>query len=292
MSRHSTPGEYVLGVSAEEAARLQLQHDLFGDRTRALWARAGLGPGATVLDLGCGPGFATAELAALIAPSGRVYAVDRSATYLAMARQTALRAGAAASAPIEFIEADAEQLARTPAIPPGAIDLAYCRYVLSYPRRPDLVVAALADKLRLPDHAAARRGGRIVIQDFYNYEFAPVLAPRSAIFDRVTRVVGESIRADGGDPDITGRLPRLLAAHGVTLTHIDCDQRLARPGSPQWAWRDAFYRNAVPRMVSLGRLTQAEGDEFARAWAQAAADPHAFVLGPVVVEIIGEKGPS
>lgn len=43
----------------------------------AIWAAlAGLRPGMVALDIGCGPGILSAEYAALIGPTGTVYALD------------------------------------------------------------------------------------------------------------------------------------------------------------------------------------------------------------------------
>ena len=41
-----------------------------------------IGPGQTVLDVGCGPGYASLDLAELVGPSGRVVAVDKSERFL------------------------------------------------------------------------------------------------------------------------------------------------------------------------------------------------------------------
>jgi SAM-dependent methyltransferase len=57
--------EYVLGTNDEELARLGFQHRVWGEQAFALWERAGFAPGQTILDAGCGPGFATLDLARL-----------------------------------------------------------------------------------------------------------------------------------------------------------------------------------------------------------------------------------
>ena len=69
--------EYVLGTNDAEIARLGLQHRLWYAYAYALWERAGIGPGMTVLDAGCGPGFATQDLAALVGPKGKIIAVGK-----------------------------------------------------------------------------------------------------------------------------------------------------------------------------------------------------------------------
>lgn len=54
-----------------------------------LLERAGLEPGMRVLDIGCGTGTSTIEIAGRIAPSGQVFAVDIAATLLEEARSRA-----------------------------------------------------------------------------------------------------------------------------------------------------------------------------------------------------------
>lgn len=74
--------EYVLGTNDEELTRLGFQHRVWGEHAFALWNRAGFAPGQTILDAGCGPGFATLDLARLVGPRGRIIAVDHSARFL------------------------------------------------------------------------------------------------------------------------------------------------------------------------------------------------------------------
>jgi ubiquinone/menaquinone biosynthesis C-methylase UbiE len=71
-----------------------------------LLARLDLRPGETVLDLGCGTGDHTREVAALVAPGGRAVGVDFSASMIgeATSRQ------AASPVPATFEQGDAQQL--------------------------------------------------------------------------------------------------------------------------------------------------------------------------------------
>ena len=81
-SSMSSERDYVLGTHDEEIARLGLQHRLWRPRALEAWRRAGFTAGQTILDVGCGPGYASLDLAEIVGRSGRVLAVDRSRRFL------------------------------------------------------------------------------------------------------------------------------------------------------------------------------------------------------------------
>ena len=60
----------------EEGKRLDMKTDPDAVKEQALWF--GIGPGARVLDVGCGPGKTTALLHDLIQPDGEAVGVDIS----------------------------------------------------------------------------------------------------------------------------------------------------------------------------------------------------------------------
>lgn len=78
-------------------------------------------PGEEVLDIGCGAGGTTLDLAAAVGPDGKVLGLDISQTLIAHARDRAARAGCANA---RFETADAQ----TAALAPGAFDLAASRF--------------------------------------------------------------------------------------------------------------------------------------------------------------------
>ncbi len=85
--------------------------------------RAGLTPGAQVLDIGCGAGTSTIKIAQRIAPAGRVVAVDIAASLLDEARARAEGVPGA-----HFILADAQ----THAFELGAFDMALSRFGMMF----------------------------------------------------------------------------------------------------------------------------------------------------------------
>ncbi|MCC6660943.1 MAG: methyltransferase domain-containing protein [Phycisphaerales bacterium] len=267
---------YVLGVNDTELARLGLQHRLWAARAHQLWERARVAPGMTVLDLGCGPGFASADLAELVGPTGRVIAVDESGLYLKHLHDL----GAARRlSNIDRVLGDVQNLGDILPMDRG-VDIAYARWVLCFVPDVEAVVAGIARVLR--------PGARLAIQDYFNYE-SMTLAPRRPEFTRVIRAVAKSWRDRGGDPDVVARLPGLLRKHGLELVHLMTEPRVARPGSTIWTWPDSFWRSYVPRLVETGYISQDEADAFNACWAEASADPDCFMTLPPVFDVLAEK---
>jgi ubiquinone/menaquinone biosynthesis C-methylase UbiE len=85
--------DYVLGTHDEEIARLQLQHEVWRPQVLEAWRRAGFDSGQTILDIGCGSGNASLDLAAIVGPAGRVVALDKSRRFLDVAESRARAAG-------------------------------------------------------------------------------------------------------------------------------------------------------------------------------------------------------
>src|SRR5467141_1320467 len=103
MTQTTGERDYVLGTHDEELLRLALQHRVWRPRALDAWRRAGFTVGQTLLDIGCGPGWASFDLAEITGPAGRVIAVDRSRRFLDSLEATAARRGLSN---IETVEVD------------------------------------------------------------------------------------------------------------------------------------------------------------------------------------------
>src|SRR5262249_26102339 len=98
-----------------------------------------------------------------------------------------------------------------------------------------------------------------------------------------------SFRDRGGDPDIVGRLPGLFRRHGLELSHLAINERLARPGSTLWAWPDTFFASYLPRLADIGYLTREEQKAAEAAWSEACDDTASFMPLPPVWHVIAVK---
>lgn len=261
--------EYVLGTHDDEVERLGLQHRVWRRHVLESWNRGGLNVGQTVVDLGCGPGWATADLSEIVGGDGRVIACDRSARFLEVVRRRELRN-------VEVHELDLD----VDALPAVQADFLWTRWVFAFVRQPREVLRKAA--------ALVKRGGSVVIHEYFDYGTWR-LSPRSEVFERFVKVVKETWRRDGGEPDIGLELPRWLQEEGFEIRSRRPLLEMITPSNLLWQWPRAFVDIGVPRMVKLGALTEEEGTQIIRALDAAENAPDAWMINPAVVEIVAVK---
>lgn len=265
--------EYLLGTHEAELVRLGYQHRVWAGPTADAWERGGFGPGARILDVGCGPGYGTFDLAQLVGPAGEVIAVDVSERFIRQLDAERTRRGIAQISPrVEDLEALSQ--------PEASIDFAFARWVLCFLREPAEVVERVA--------AALRPGGAFVVMDYCDYE-AFCMAPHSEAVERVIAAVARSFRSHGGNANVGRDVPGQMLRAGLEVRSIRPIVRLARPGSALWEWPWTFFVNFMPTLVSLGEISEEDRQAFVRDWEARTRDPGAFLLTPPMVEVIGVK---
>jgi SAM-dependent methyltransferase len=99
--------------------RQEMQDVVLAPVSGVLIDRAGIAAGARIVDVGCGCGATTRDLASRVGPTGHVLGVDVSAPMLARARELA-----PSDAPIDFVRADAT----THRFEPAWSDLLFSRF--------------------------------------------------------------------------------------------------------------------------------------------------------------------
>ena len=172
-----------------------------------LLTRLGLQPGQTVLDLGCGTGDHTREVAALVAPGGSAVGVDFSASMIgeATARQ------ATSDAAVTFEQGDAQQLR----FETGTFDA--CRTERMLCHVPDYE-AALREMVRV-----TRPGGRVGVLDV---DLAGTFVDSSdpVVTDAFVATMRDAIR----NPCIGRTLRRMMGELG--LVDVDVQPRVMEIG--------------------------------------------------------------
>jgi len=219
--------------------------------------------GMAVLDVGCGPGTITVDLAALVAP-GHVIGLDVSPEPLAEARGLAERTGLA----VTFEEGDVYALAE----PDDSFDVVHAHQVLQHLPDP---VAALREMARV-----CRPGGLIAVRDV-DYA-ALALFPPDPGLDRWLDLYYRVARHNSGEPDAGRRL--LSWAHQAGLTDVvpsTSSWCFATPEEREWwgtSWAGRATASAfAEQALDYGLATTDELTEIAGAWLRWASSPDGWL---------------
>lgn len=236
---------YALRLSDEERARYRFMAETAVQTEGDRWAAAGIVGGATVADVGCGPGAVSVVLAGLVGESGRVLAVDGDPEAVAAARETAALAGAA-NVTVTGGDAAATGLA------PASVDAVMIRHVLAHNGGREQAIVCHAASL-------VRPAGSVFLVDIDDggLHVRPEDPDVVDLHDAYRRWHADK----GNDLAVGLRLAELLTGAGLDVTHFEGRYQIVGfpPGMrpPGWAARDA--------LVAAGLATP---DDVAR-WAAA-----------------------
>jgi 2-polyprenyl-3-methyl-5-hydroxy-6-metoxy-1,4-benzoquinol methylase len=223
-----------------------------------------LRPGATVLDVGCGPGTITVDIAARVAP-GRVRGIEPVPTPLEHARKHA------AGTTVEFALGDVYALAE----PTASYDVVHAHQVLQHLTDP---VAALREMLRVcrPDGVVGVRDADYAAMAWY---------PADPLLDRWLAIYRAVAHGNGAEPDAGRRLLSWARAAGaadiVPTASVWC---YATPDDRQWwggMWADRILDSAITRQtLDGGHADLAELTAISAAWRRWAATDDGWFLVP------------
>jgi ubiquinone/menaquinone biosynthesis C-methylase UbiE len=212
-----------------------------------------LEPGQRLLDVGCGPGTITADLAELVAP-GEVVALERASEVLDEAASVEAERGITT---ITFTAGDVYELD----FPDASFDVVHAHQVLQHLGDP---VAAMREMRRV-----VRPGGVVAVRDA-DYQ-AMAWHPEEPRLDRWNEIYHRAARNNGAEPD-AGR--RLLAwANQAGFDEV-------RPSASVWCFADdesrAWWSELLARRmtespvakqaVDEGIATVGELDQVAEGW--------------------------
>jgi ubiquinone/menaquinone biosynthesis C-methylase UbiE len=131
-------GAYSMHLGDADATRLTLLGQFYDPASSAFLEAAGVHPGDSIVDLGCGHGGVTERIAARVGDAGAVYAVDASADQLHIAQ-----ARLAHRRNVRFVHASIED---NP-LRGRRVDWVYCRFLLMHVKDLDIALAAMANML-------------------------------------------------------------------------------------------------------------------------------------------------
>jgi len=264
-------GTYVIRGGVEGRERLRLLSEVMGPSTRALLAEVGIPAGSICLDVGCGGGDVTFELARAAGPSGRVIGVDLDETKLDIARR---EAGQHGLSNISFEAWDVVEWE-----PGGLFDVIYARFLLTHLPNPGALVSAL--------RRHTRPCGVIIVEDIdYRGHFAE---PDCRALARAVEFYTKSVQARGADPHIGPRLPRLLRESGLE----DVQMRLVHPAGLHGGVKLLIcvtLENIADTILADCLTTEEELRKTIEELYAFARDPHTVLGGPRVFQAWGRNG--
>ncbi len=216
--------DYVLGNTAQEQERLKLQGRFLEKWTEQFLLSAGIEPGMSVLDLGCGVGDVSLLAARLVGPSGHVTGIDRDLVVIKKARERVRDEGRAAN--VEFIHTDLLTFHAD-----RSLDAVVGRYVLFFQPDP---VAAIA-------HAAKQ------------------VRSQGTLFERMYALIAETLRRSGVRVDLGLHLTHLFLNAGLPWPTIKAEVPVGgEPGSFIYRWFTETLRSLLPRIEQFGLASSDE----------------------------------
>ena len=213
-----------------------------------------LAPGAHLLDVGCGPGTITMDLADAVGRDGHVTALERTADALALARTEADRRG---TRNVSFTVANVQALD----LPDHAFDVVHAHQVLQHVDDP---VLALREMRRV-----CRPGGIVAVRDSDYAGFT--WYPEVVELERWLNLYHAVARSNDAEPDAGRRLLSWARAAGFSDV---------RAGSSTWCfatsedrewwgglWADRMLESDLARQaVDRGLATVEELSGIAAGW--------------------------
>lgn len=240
--------DYTLVISEVEVARYRFMAEIAQGREAERWTAAGIVPGATVADVGCGPAAMSVVIAGIVGGDGRVIAVERDPASFAQAQQLV---GSSGVTNVELRQGEATATG----IEPGSVDVVMMRHVLAHNggHEQDIVI-----------HLASlvKPGGSVYLVDV---DLSAIrIHPRPEGIDDLNEAYVRFHSQRGNDPMVGLRLGEFLTKAGLVDVELTGEYSIQplpiglRP--PAWAARETMIAEGVVTDADVARW----GDAFDR----------------------------
>jgi ubiquinone/menaquinone biosynthesis C-methylase UbiE len=241
--------------------------------TAALLERLGIEPGMRCIDVGCGGGEVSFEIARLVGSDGHVTGIDMDEVKLALGRAAAADRGIAN---VELRAADVNHWSEE-----AGYDLVYCRFLLQHLSRPIDLLARM--------WSAVRPGGVIAVEDT---DFDGLFCdPPNEGFDFYWRTIRLLVRKRGGDSTLGRKLHRYFLKAGIQ--------------DPSWRMVQDVAYEGVGKVLALSTLeaiadaalaerlaTVNEMREAVTSLAAFIEDPTTMVASPRIFQVWRRRDPA
>lgn len=259
---------YALSLTDSELRRYAAMAAAARAQEGSLWEMAGIVPGATVADVGCGPGAVAAELGEVVGPTGRVIGVDQDPGAVTIA------ADLVASRGLGNVVVGRADAAAT-GISAGTVDTVMVRHLAHTGGREPAIAA----------HAASlvRPGGAVLLVDVDLT--AHRIAPPNDDWDDLQARYVDFHRRRGNDPTVGLRLRHLVNEAGLEVVEHRgwywMLETVAGLRPPAWIARDA--------LVAEGCASAADVERWASMFDSLDARPHGATIFIPLFAAIGVR---
>ena len=263
---------YILGTETAELHRLGLQHQVWAGEAIRGWELAGFTAGQTLLDLGCGPGFCTTELAYIAGESGSVIGVDKSELYIDFLDQVVRQF----SLNIETQCADFNDMQ----LQNDSLDGVYSRWAFAWVTNPREIVSKLYKALKI--------GGVVVTHEYFDWSTLQTEPHMPALAKGIAAAL-QSLRDQNGIIDIGRNLPVYFKEAGFEIVSTRPMTKMATPKQFTWQWPKSFFNIYLPKLVEAGYLSSQEVAAALREFNELDDKPGATIFTPTMREVIARK---
>ncbi len=263
---------YILGTEAAELHRLGLQHQVWASEAIRGWDLAGFTAGHTLLDMGCGPGFCTTELAYIAGEKGRVIGVDKSAHFINFLQQVTEQF----SLNIEAQCADFD----TMVLPENSLDGIYSRWAFAWVPNPEEIIAKL--------YKALKKGGTVVTHEYFDWSTLQTVPHKAGLAKGIAAAL-QSLKDQNGAIDIGRNLPIYFENAGFKIVSTRPMTKMATPKEFTWNWPKSFFTIYLPKLVESGYLTNDEVIQALKEFDELDTAQGATIFCPTMREVIARK---
>ena len=238
--------------------------------TQALFRRVGLGPGMRCLDVGCGGGAVTIEMARMVGPDGHVVGIDMDPVKVELAAKAAEEASVRN---VTFRRQLVQDWSES-----DAYDAVYSRFLLQHLTDPRSLLRRM--------WAAVRPSGVLMVEDtdWTGWSADPPSPGIEFLRERVMALV----QRRGGDARIGLKMARYFRESGATVSGVTLLSSLRT--EPEGKRIAGLTLHVTAEALLAEKL--ASQDEIDAALADAdrcAADPDSIMTGPKVFQVYGVR---
>jgi ubiquinone/menaquinone biosynthesis C-methylase UbiE len=234
--------------------------------TLSLFNKAGIEKGFFCLDVGCGGGDVSFELAKIVGNTGRVVGIDLDKTKIELARQEA------AHLQLPNVEFEIGDITKTTGHP--EFDVTYARFLLTHLNHPEDALKAMINR--------TKSGGTVIVEDVdFRGHFC---YPENEAFGKYLDLYTAVVLKNGGNPNIGPQLPSMMMDAGLEGIQTQVVQPAGISGEVK-LMAALTMENIAHAVLSAQLASREEMDRIIAELYDLSRDNHTFSSLPRIVQV-------